>query len=249
MRYLTLREEIDGRIKSEPIFFGERTLISFGRSREADYRLLPTRSAEENKYMSRIQATVERNGDRIIVRRGSQVLDTGEIQRATIYVDYNPVEADFLELDIGDEIHLYRDLRASVSIKVMDESVQASLSSCSSDPGSRSPEGATQPFDLMEMLLAKVTKTEDTITLLFPMIEALSNADREVRGEVRAEARRSRQWQRFTLAVFLAIAFGGGAQLIQTDAGKDHYYRIFELIVVLSSSLGAGSQIKDLLKK
>ncbi len=241
MQYLSLREVVGDRVEETPIFFLDRKYLTFGRHSHCDYRLLPKRDPQQNVSLSRIQATVERDGDRIVLHRGSIAQAPIEgvkpgASESPFYIGGQPTKDDRIEMALRSEICIYKDAQASVYLKVLDES----------DP---SAPGDTQPFDLLESLKFDISGVKDSIAQMMAMIEALASADREVKGQIKAQDAYITRLKRLGLIGFAVIAIASGGQLVKTDAGKDHFYRVFELMVTVFSSGGIGILAKDSLDK
>lgn len=242
MLYLVVIEIEGKRRKETDVFFCDRSQLIFGRSGSVNYRLLSQRPEWENRGVSRVHATAVREygqHEGVKVYPGA-LPPIAALEKPRFWENGNPIDVEFVELGVRDQICIYQDLSASVSIKLMDDS----------DPDPIvSNEMATQPFDLQEATLSKVNALESQLAQVLVLIETLATADREVRAEVGKQNKHLRKIKISGASALLIMALLSGGQLLDTETRKDLSYRSFELLFTLISTGGSTILFRDSIDK
>lgn len=237
MFYVRLREEWNGRVSETPIFFDDRSFVSLGRHRLCDYRLLPSRTAEANLLISRIQATIERRGDEWILHRGS--VPESEISGVPVgasespfWIDGEPVRSDAIHLRPRSEICIFKDAEASVSIQLMDDSESSLI-------------GDTQPFDLIESIKGQLgeleKKLDDRFAQIIILVEGLSQNDH-------AQSKNLRRFKLVASVGLLVMALIVGANSF-VPSNRNFSDKMAELLATVMSAIVSGVLAKDSLDR
>lgn len=239
--FFELVEKIGTETRRQLIFPKDNELMTFGRSPLCEYRLLADRSEEENKYLPRIQATLQLSDGQWTLYRGCPPeAKRGPIPTGLSKMPFWLGSTKFMEasipLSIGSSVYLYREERASCLLTCVDEASYAELHA----DRPLSPND-TKPYDLLGEIFKKVEALEQVVLTGVTTIEALVQNDQR---QSRAIETHDRAILKIIGALVLILAgWGGVTTLLDPAKRSDLIFDTLKMLVLSVGSTGTGAYL------
>jgi hypothetical protein len=246
-----LIEKIGSTTQQQVIFPKDRDVITFGRNRLCDYRLLADRPDHLNCHISRIQATLELDLGEWTLRRGCTVrsqrgaIPVG-LSETPFWLNDSIIPTSFIKMSFGSAVYIYRDESASCLLMLLDEEGLERLNQPETIEADQ-----TQSYDLLDAIHEKFDELDRNVTARFMAVQAsIESLYQSDRAQTRRLDTHSKTMTKYGGAlVLLAVALFGGSQLLDPDQRKDVFLRAIDLLLFTGGGTGGLTLFQDAIDK